>query len=97
MYRLMRYTMRTLCCDGVIRTFERIAYFRSADLLRFWLSCWSGEQYQYYETPEQLTANELAAPDPRRIHEFPWGTILRWGKQQHEYTFVGNEIKPLAL
>jgi len=89
LFLFLNYTTRSKCWDGVVREFEKTGYFSDLDVFRHWLSAWSYNGYEYFETDAQRRANELVeyaipCPLPGRW----WGTILRYGIQQHDYIFL---------
>ena len=93
MYRLMKYTSRAACFDGVVREFESTGYFSTVDVLRHHLARWNGAPapgggaYEYFETPEQALANNQSRDLPRDF-KYPAFRCLWNGKQQHNYHFV---------
>jgi len=80
--RLMKYTCRA---NG--QNFEHEGYFTNVDLMRYWLSYWSGDTFQYFENAEQRSHNE-AVPLLAKDYRYPYGAICRWGKQPHEYNCI---------
>ena len=90
--RLLVYTMKVKCFDGVVRSFERQAYFTGADVLRRQLSWWNGqpgpagEPYQYFETIQQAFQNDTACRVSFR--SLPDGTLVWEGPYQHNYTIA---------
>ena len=79
----LQYTMRAVCWDGVVREFAETGYFLTLELMDHWLAYWSGDRYQYFETPLQAALNALAELEKVPPLELAW-----WGKQQHEHVFV---------
>jgi len=88
-YRLMRYTQKVKCWDGIVRSFDCQGYFLNTDVLRHHLACWNGcmgpagEPYQYFETPEQVSHNDGTCCGPVRP-----GAICYHGNQQHDYEII---------
>ena len=60
---IFRFMSRVICFDGVKRQWSTAGIFDSMQTLRVLLSRWNGSPgpnggvYEYFETPEQVTAN----------------------------------------
>jgi hypothetical protein len=87
-YRLMLYTCRVKCHDGVTRVFEQTGYFTNTDVLQHRLVDWNGqtgpagEPYQYFETRAQAAHNDAACPIPFDL--LPIWQCLWYGNCQHQ-------------
>ena len=90
-YRLMRYTCKVKCYDGVVRSFEHMGYFIDTDVLRHHLAGWNGcpgpagEPYQYFETLEQVHHNDGVCCGP-----VPSEALCYYGSQQHDYEILSE-------
>lgn len=88
-YRLMLFTCRVKCFDGVIRTFENTGYFMNTQVLRHRLAAWNGcmgpagEPYQYFETQAQAIHNDGTCCIPEGL--LPKWKCLWNGPSGHHY------------
>ena len=88
-YRIMLYTRRVKCFDGVTRTTRCTADFTDTTVLRHRLAAWNGqpgpagEPYQYFETPDQAFHNDGACCIP--TSSLPGWNCLWNGRQAHNY------------
>lgn len=89
--RLMLYTCKVRCYDGVVRTWERSGYFSDTTVLRHRLAAWNGqmgpagEPYQYYETSAQAHHNDGTCCVPKSL--IPTFRCLWYGREGHHYAW----------
>lgn len=88
-YRMMLYTCKVKCYDGVTRTFERTGYFANTNVLRHRLAAWNGQRgpagkpYQYFETSAQACHNDGTCCIPYGVLP-PWKPLWH-GLSAHQY------------